>query len=135
MKFLWDNDFKVKKGDRLINECRCCKKQLPDEVEPALCSHVISKGSNTFLRYHRKNMHSLCFKCHQEYDFGKLVVESEYARLVQNTKDQLKTFYTLSQNNIRVPHDNPYQEALERMECYTEQDIKQILKNVKHYKN
>lgn len=52
------------------HECEECGVHLGETWQRYMFSHILSKGAHPKLRHEKDNFNILCFKCHQQWEFG-----------------------------------------------------------------
>ena len=75
--------------------CENCSKDLGDDYNPVYFSHILSKGAYPNLRYYIDNINILCFKCHQEWEFGKRKIMPIYTKNLSRIQ-KMKSLLTSS---------------------------------------
>lgn len=83
------------------NQCEECFAPLPgifrDSEENVIArwqySHILSKGAYPELRHHKQNINRLCFKHHQQWEFGdreSMVIYEKNLKVIEDLLKNLK---------------------------------------------
>jgi len=81
--------------DNAIHNCENCTKYLGDDYNPVYFSHILTKGAYPQFRYETNNINILCFKCHQEWEFGKKKMMPIYSKNIKIIRE-MKSLLTIS---------------------------------------
>jgi len=88
----------IKKRDQ--HTCQWCKNKVSGRNEQ--WSHIIPKGSDSFLRWHPLNTKVLCLSCHRKWHNSPLEATEWFNKKYPGRYKYLKKIHNTNHNNFKI---------------------------------